>query len=283
VRAPINTSRPVRRGLGITADLDAGLARDLALRCEHLGYHSLWSNDEPTSPGLETLAHFATAAPQLELGVGALPLDRHQPVEIAAEIDRLGLDPAKLWLGIGSGQLRSPIDIVKRAVAELRELLPEQTRIVVAAMRPRLCRLGGTIADGVLLNWMLPAHAAQARRWVQEGADRAGRAVPVVATYVRVAVGSGARQRLRDEERYYRTVNEDHRKHFETMDVQLGSVGVAASARPEVLEGLAPYQSTFDLPIARVLAEHDATSLPAAAIAAAPASAPISDPTRIPK
>ena len=263
------TGTLARRGLGIRAGTDAGLARELAVRCDHLGYHSLWSNDEPASSGLETLAHFATAATQLGLGVGALPLDRHQPIGIAAEIDRLGLDPAKLWIGIGSGQLRSPIEIVQRAVAELRERLPE-TRIVVAAMRPRLCRVGGTIADGILLNWMLPAQTARARRWVQVGADEAGRAVPVVASYVRVAVGSGSLHRLRDEEGYYRNSNEGHRKHFEAMDVQLGSVGVAASARPEVLEGLAPYQSTLDLPIARVLAEHDATSLRTAAIAAAP-------------
>jgi len=266
----MNSSTPIRRGLGITAGLDAGLARDLAVRCQHLGYHSLWSNDEPASPGLETLAHFAAASPQLELGVGVLPIDRHQPVRIAAEVDRLGLDPAKLWIGIGSGQLRSPIEMVRRAVAELRELLQEETRIVVAAMRPRLCRVGGAIADGVLLNWMLPAQAAEASRWVQEGADEAGRRAPVVASYVRVAVGSGSLERLRDEEGYYRNVNEGHRKHFEAMDVQLGSVGVAASTRPEVLEGLAPYHSAVDLPIARVLAEHDAASLRAAAITAAP-------------
>jgi len=266
----VNTSTPICRGLGIAAGLDAGLARDLAVRCEYLGYHSLWSNDEPASLGLETLAHFASAATQLGLGVGTLPLDRHQPVRIAAEIDRLGLDPAKLWIGIGSGQLRSPIEIVQRAVGELRELLPEETRIVVAAMRPRMCRVGGAIADGVLLNWMLPAQAVEARRWVHEGADKAGRAAPVVASYVRVAVGAGSRQRLRDEEGYYRNVNEDHRKHFEAMDVPLGSVGVAASARPEVLEGLVPYHSALELPIARVLAEHDAASLPAVAIAAAP-------------
>jgi alkanesulfonate monooxygenase SsuD/methylene tetrahydromethanopterin reductase-like flavin-dependent oxidoreductase (luciferase family) len=160
----MNTSTPSSRGLGITAGLDAGLARDLAVRCEQLGYHSLWSNDEPAAPGLKTLVHFAAAAPQLELGVGVLPLDRHQPVQIAGEIARLWLDPAKLWIGVGSGQLRAPIHLVQRGVAELRELLPEGTRIVLAAMRPRMCQLGGAIADGVLLNWMLPAQAAQARR-----------------------------------------------------------------------------------------------------------------------
>jgi alkanesulfonate monooxygenase SsuD/methylene tetrahydromethanopterin reductase-like flavin-dependent oxidoreductase (luciferase family) len=266
----MNTSTPSRRGLGITAGLDAGLARDLAVRCAQLGYHSIWSNDEPTSPGLETLAHFAAAAPPLELGVGVLPLDRHQPVQIAGEIARLGLDPAKLWIGVGSGQLRAPIHLVQRAVAELRELLPQGTRIVVAAMRPRMCHLGGAIADGVLLNWMLPAQAAQAHRWVQEGADQAGRVAPIVASYVRVAVGAGSRQRLGDEERHYRNINEAHRKHFDAMDVPLGSVGVAASTRPGVLDGLAPYHAALDLPIARLLTEQDATSLTAAAVAAAP-------------
>ena len=264
------TSTATPRGLGITAGLDAGLARELAARCEHLGYHSLWSNDEPAASGLETLAQFAAAAPRIELGVGILPLDRHQPARIAAEIDRLGIDPAKLWIGIGSGQLRRQVDVLRRAVAELRELLPAETRIVAAAMRPRLCRLGGAVADGVLLNWMLPDHVAEARRRLQEGAHEAGRAAPILASYVRVAVGSGSVQRLRDDERHYRNIDERHRKHFAAMDVPLGSVGVAASTRPEVHEKLAPYHAVLELPIVRVLAHADATSLTAVAEAAAP-------------
>jgi alkanesulfonate monooxygenase SsuD/methylene tetrahydromethanopterin reductase-like flavin-dependent oxidoreductase (luciferase family) len=202
--------------------------------------------------------------------VGVLPLDRHRPDRIAPEIDRLGLDPAKLWIGIGSGRLRPQIDPLRRAVAELRELLPPGTRIVVAAMRARLCRLGGAVADGVLLNWMLPDQLAEARRWVQQGADEAGRAAPIVASYVRVAVGSGSPQRLREEERRYRDINDDHRKHFAAMDVTVGSVGVAASAPPDVRAELAPYQSALDLPIVRVLADADAASLTAVADAAAP-------------
>jgi alkanesulfonate monooxygenase SsuD/methylene tetrahydromethanopterin reductase-like flavin-dependent oxidoreductase (luciferase family) len=265
----MTTSMPARRGLGITAGLEAGLARDLAARCEQLGYHSLWSNDEPTASGLQTLAHLAAGAPQLELGVGVLPLDRHQPPRIAAEIDRLGLDPAKLWIGVGSGQLRRQIDTLERAVAELREILPVETRIVMAAMRPRLCRLGGALADGVLLNWTLPDQVREARRSVQQGADEGRRAAPVVASYVRVAVGSGSRRRLRDEERRYRTINEGHRNHFAAMDVPLGGVGVAASTPLDVQARFAPYQSALDLPIVRVLANPEATSLTAVADAAA--------------
>jgi alkanesulfonate monooxygenase SsuD/methylene tetrahydromethanopterin reductase-like flavin-dependent oxidoreductase (luciferase family) len=266
----MNRSTPIRRGLGISVGLDDRLARDIAVNCERLGYHSLWTNDEPAAAGLETLAQFAAVAPRLELGVGVLPLDRHQPVAIAGKIVRLGLNPAQLWVGIGSGQLSAPIDIMRRAVAELRELLPEGTRIVVAAMRPRLCRLGGEIADGVLLNWMLPAQAAMAHRWVTEGADKVSRPAPLVASYVRVALGPSALQRLRDEESYYRNINEAHRQHFEAMDTPLGSVGVAAATRSEVLDGLAPYDAAVDLPIVRLLAEESATSLRAAALAAAP-------------
>ena len=266
----MNSLTPIRRGLGITAGLDPPLARELAVRCEDLGYHSLWSNDEPASPGLQMLAHFAAGAPQLELGVGVLPVDRHEPAHIASEISRLGLDPAKLWIGVGSGQLRAPMDRMRRAVGELRDLLPDTTRLVVAAMRPRLCALGGAIADAVLLNWMLPAQAAEARRWVQEGASQAGRAGPIVAAYVRVAIGPDSLQRLQAAESKYRNINKAHRRHFNAMDVPLGSVGVAAATRTEALDGLAPYHAALELPIARLVADPDLTSLYTAAAAAAP-------------
>ena len=258
-----------RRGLGVDAGLEPGLTHDLAFRCQGLGFESLWSNDDPGASGLETLAHFAAGAPALELGVGVLPLDRHPPVAIAAAIDRLGLDPARLWLGIGSGALPTQIEPLRRAVAELRELVPG-ARIVIAAMRPRLCRLGGEIADGVLLNWMLPDGAARAREWVREGAAGADRDAPVVASYVRVAVGPGAQARLDAVEGRYRTLTPGQARHFAAMDVPLGSVGVATDTGAEAREGLAAYDAALDLTIARVLAEPEASALGAVADAAAP-------------
>ncbi len=250
--------------LGVTAGLDEPTARELAARCADLGYSSLWSNDEPDAPGLEMLAQFAAGAPQLDLGVGVLPLDRHPPERIVADVERLGLDPARLWLGIGSGRLRPALDPVRAAVAELRARLPD-ARLVVGAMRPALCRLGGALADGVLLNWMLPAHAERARGWVQEGAE--GRTSPTTALYVRVAVGPGATQRLEAEEGRYRTLTA---AHFEAMDVPLGTVGVAAADRRDVTAGLAPYRPAVDLTIVRALAGRDLASLVAVAEAAAP-------------
>ena len=155
---------------------------------------------------------------------------------------------------------------MRAAVAELRRLLPD-ARVVVGAMRPELCRLGGALADGVLLNWMLPAHAERARGWVHEGAAAEGRTPPTTALYVRVAVGPDATQRLHGEEGRYRRLTA---AHFEEMDVPFGTVGVAAAERSEVVEALAPYRQAVDLTIVRVLADGDVSSLVAVAEAAAP-------------
>ena len=115
---------------------------------------------------------------------------------------------------------------------------------------------------------MLPGQAARAREWVHEGAAEQGRAAPIVASYVRVAVGPGARRRLDEEEGFYRTINEGHRKHFAAMDLPVGSVGIAASHQSDVLKALVPYHSALDLPIVRVLG--DTSVLSAVADAAAP-------------
>ena len=157
------TTPATHHAIGVTSGLDAPVAAAFAARCADLGYDSLWANDDPTAPGLEELAHLAAGAPELDLGVGVLPIDRYPPAKIAAEVDRLGLDPAKLWIGIGSGRLRPALEPVRDAVAELRELLPSASRIMVGTMRPKLSRLGGEVADGVLLNWMLPPQADRAR------------------------------------------------------------------------------------------------------------------------
>lgn len=261
------TTPATHHAIGVTSGLDAPVAAAFAARCADLGYDSLWANDDPTAPGLEELAHLAAGAPELDLGVGVLPIDRYPPAKIAAEVDRLGLDPAKLWIGIGSGRLRPALEPVRDAVAELRELLPSASRIMVGTMRPKLSRLGGEVADGVLLNWMLPPQADRARRWVQEGAAAAGRLAPTAALYIRVAVGRGAEERLQHEEGRYRGFDAEH---FAAMNVPLGSVGVAGSGRTEAVEKLAPYRPAVDLPIVRVLAERDLVSLCAVAEAAAP-------------
>jgi alkanesulfonate monooxygenase SsuD/methylene tetrahydromethanopterin reductase-like flavin-dependent oxidoreductase (luciferase family) len=246
----------MERAFGVDAGLAPDVARELAATCATLGYSSLWVNDEPYASGLDTLAHFAAGAPGLPLGVGVLPLHRWPPARIVADVERLGLDPTRLWLGVGSGTVHPQLDAMERTVAELRRLLPN-CRIVLGTIRSRLARLGGAIADAVLLNWMLPATAAAGREWVHDGAQQAARVPPPVALYVRVAVGAGAEGRLRTEELRYRELNDQQRRHFEAMHTPVGSVGIAAADRRRVLEGLAPYEPSVDLTIVRALAPTD--------------------------
>jgi alkanesulfonate monooxygenase SsuD/methylene tetrahydromethanopterin reductase-like flavin-dependent oxidoreductase (luciferase family) len=254
---------------GVTAGLPPDGARALAAECERLGYSSLWSNDAPGAAGLKTLAHFAAGSARIDLGVGVLPLDQHPPERIRADIEKFGLDPARIILGVGSGQLRRQLGPMRDAVASLRELLPA-TRIVVAAMRRRMCLLGGEVADGVILNWMLPDSAAEARSWVHEGAASAVRPAPPVASYVRFAAGPAAVEKVTEEELKYRSIDEGSRRHFEALNAPVGSVGVAVTSRGEAREALRPYQAALDLVIARLPAGCDMESMQLAARAAAP-------------
>ena len=260
------------RGFGVAAGLDADIAREVASRCAELGYSSLWSNDHPMASGLETAAEFAAAAPGLDVGVAVLALDRHEPKDVAAKIAELGLDPERLWVGIGAGFTKRPLGVVREGLEAMRSSLPVGTRITVAAMGPKMCALAGALADGVFFNWMTPEKAAWARERVREGAEEAGRAAPPETLgYVRVAVGPDARDRLVKEESFYRNLHQGYSRHFKALDRELGTVGIAASAREAVQDELASYQRSIDHIVVRALAHADAESLGAVAAAAAPA------------
>jgi alkanesulfonate monooxygenase SsuD/methylene tetrahydromethanopterin reductase-like flavin-dependent oxidoreductase (luciferase family) len=259
------------RGFGIAAGLDPDVAQDVARTCASLGYASLWSNDHPAASGLETIAVFATAAAGLDVGVAVLALDRHSPEEIGAKLGEAGIPAARLWLGIGAGFTKRPLGVVREGLAALREALPADARIVVAAMGPKMCALAGAEADGVFLNWMTPEKAAWARERVHEGAAAAGREPPSVFGYVRVAVGDDAEQRLMKEESFYRQLHQGYIRHFEALGAPAGTVGIAAREPAEVAEKIAEYDA-IDHVVVRALAHADAESLGRLAEAAAPRS-----------
>jgi alkanesulfonate monooxygenase SsuD/methylene tetrahydromethanopterin reductase-like flavin-dependent oxidoreductase (luciferase family) len=256
-----------QRGFGVAAGLDHEVATALAERCAELGYASMWSNDHPGALGLETLAVFAEAAPALDLGVAVMALDRHSPAEIGGEIERLGLDRERLWLGVGAGFSRKPLTRMTDALPELREALPG-VRIVLAAMGPKMCRLAGSSYDGAFFNWMTPAFAASARATVEAGAGPGG--LPPVFGYVRAAVGADAAGRLAKEESFYRDLHDGYRNHFERLGEPQGSVGVAAADRTEVQHKLGAYGDPLDVTVVRGLASARAETMIAVAEAAAP-------------
>ena len=256
------------RGFGVAAGLDPDVARPLAARCAELGYASMWSNDHPGAKGLETLAEFAAAAPRIDLGVAVIALDRTPPEQIAADIERVGLDPARLWLGVGAGFSEKPLTKMRESLPELRERLP-QVRLVLAAMGPKMCALAGAEFDGVFFNWMTPEFAAGARQKVEGGARDADREMPPIFGYVRTAVGPDAAERLAKEESFYRDLHDGYRNHFARLDEPEGTVGVAAAAPTEAQKSLASYEA-LDTVVIRGLASAKVEPMTAVAAAAAP-------------
>jgi alkanesulfonate monooxygenase SsuD/methylene tetrahydromethanopterin reductase-like flavin-dependent oxidoreductase (luciferase family) len=256
------------RGFGVAAGLDPEVAGPLAARCAELGYDSVWSNDHPGAKGLETLAEFAAAAPEVELGVAVIALDRMPPAEIAADIERLGIDKSKLWLGVGAGFSEKPLTRMRESLPELRESLPD-VRLVLAAMGPKMCALAGAEFDGAFFNWMTPEFAARARLQVEAGAEEAGREPPPVFGYVRTAIGPDAAERLAKEESFYRDLHPGYRNHFDRLAEPEGTVGVAAPDADRAKKSLAAY-TALDTIVVRGLASANIEAMSAVAEAAAP-------------
>ncbi len=252
------------RGFGVAAGLDPQVAAPLAERCAQLGYGSMWSNDHPGALGLETLKVFGDAAPDLDLGVAVMALDRHSPADIAGHIDRLGIDRSRLWLGVGAGFSAKPLTKMRDAISDLRTEL-DGVRIVLAAMGPKMCQLAGSDYDGVFFNWMTPDFASAAR----ENVDAGGGSTPPVFGYVRVAVGDDSVARLAKEESFYRDLHDGYRNHFDRLGEPEGTVGVAAADRDSTQVALADY-AALDVTVVRGLASANVEAMTTVAEAAAP-------------
>ena len=256
------------RGFGVAAGLDPEVAVPLAERCAELGYESMWSNDHPGAKGLETLAEFAKGAPTLDLGVGVIALDRTPPDVIAADIDRLGIDPSRLWLGVGAGFSKKPLTAMREALPELHKKLPD-VKLVLAAMGPRMSRLAGSSYDGAFFNWMTPEFAAGKREEVEHGAAESRPETPPIFGYVRTAVGPDAAERLAKEESFYRDLHKGYRDHFDRLAEPEGTVGVAGADAAAVQVALSAY-TAFDTIVVRGLASATLDGMSSVAEAARP-------------
>jgi alkanesulfonate monooxygenase SsuD/methylene tetrahydromethanopterin reductase-like flavin-dependent oxidoreductase (luciferase family) len=121
-----------------------------------------------------------------------------------------------------------------------------------------MAELGGAVADVVLLNWAGPRLASERRRVVEAGAAAAGRTMPRIAAYVRVAVGPGADERLASEQTRYVGYGGSYRR---VIDAQVESgesvIGIAAEEPGGVAPALAGYRSVLDTVVIRGLPAED--------------------------
>jgi alkanesulfonate monooxygenase SsuD/methylene tetrahydromethanopterin reductase-like flavin-dependent oxidoreductase (luciferase family) len=238
-------------GFGVVAGLDPALLAPLAVEVAAFGYGAFWINDSgrPDADGLAGLALVDRVAPTLDLGVGVLPLDRRAIPDIAREVRELGLPLDRLRLGVGSGgEMGRPLGLVRDGVAALREQLPG-ARIFVSALGPKMSRLAGEVADGVLFNWAVPERLALVSGLVEEGARVAGRPPVDRWTYVRAAVGADARDRIEAEGRRYARSG-GYAAAFEAMGVPFAEVGVAGD---DLRDQLSTYRAVVDGVVVRAL------------------------------
>jgi alkanesulfonate monooxygenase SsuD/methylene tetrahydromethanopterin reductase-like flavin-dependent oxidoreductase (luciferase family) len=189
------------RGFGIAGTLDHTVVETVAAAVEEAGYASFWANDSPGGEGLASLAAAARVTKKVDLGVGVIPVDRTTPEEIAARLTELDLPRDRLIVGLGSGGARTGTrELVGRAVTNLKRLTT--VRVYVGALGPRMCRLGGELADGLLLSWLTPKAARETAEVVRQATMDSDRPTPTLVTYLRVGLPAGADKVRQEADRY---------------------------------------------------------------------------------
>src|SRR5437016_5638368 len=135
------------RGFAVAANVKAEVVAAAAREAEGAGYTSFWVNHPGPFDGLGALATAARETRRLGLGIGVIPLHTRGPQSIVEGVRAHALPLDRLWLGVGSPNPKS-LDRVRDGVAALRKEL--RTKLVVAALGPKMCRLAGEIADVIL-------------------------------------------------------------------------------------------------------------------------------------
>lgn len=174
--------------------------------------------DLPFTPSYLPMALMAPHLRQARLGPAGVSLARMAPVDIAADtalvaqLARGGVSVGLVrggWLGdYGIREPDHPLQAIREGVAVIRYMLAGETGglegdiyplaehafspwalpqgthvpILIGSWGPRLCALAGEIADEVKIGGSTnPAMLPLARRWVSQGARRAGRDTGSVA------------------------------------------------------------------------------------------------------
>lgn len=241
------------KGFAVFAGVAPEIIRATAREAEGLGYRSFWVNHPGPVDGLGSLVHAAAETRRVDLGVGVIPLHTRGPEAIADGVRGHALAPERLLLGVGSPNPEA-LKRVRDGVASLRGSL--STRIVVAALGPRMCHLAGEVADGVLFNWLTPEYARRSAELVRAGAAAAKRPPPRLYAYVRVALGPAATERLADEGGRYDSIPAYH-AHFARMGVKPVDTAIAATSADGIRRALAAWDGAVDEVVLRAITARD--------------------------
>jgi alkanesulfonate monooxygenase SsuD/methylene tetrahydromethanopterin reductase-like flavin-dependent oxidoreductase (luciferase family) len=241
------------QGFALFAAAPPDVIRATAREAEALGYTSFWVNHPGSFDGLGALAVAAGQTRRLELGIGVIPLHTRGPESIVQGVRTHTLPLDRLLLGVGSPNPNS-LKRVRDGVAALRREL--QTRVVVAALGPKMCALAGEVADGVLLNWVTPDYARRSADIVREAASKAGRKAPKVFAYVRLAMGAASAAKLQEEGDRYNAIPA-YGANFARIGVKPVETGIVADTPQAVAKALALWRGAVDEVVIRAITAAD--------------------------
>ncbi|HEV8474780.1 MAG TPA: LLM class flavin-dependent oxidoreductase [Methylomirabilota bacterium] len=240
-------------GFALAANTAADVIAAAAREAEALGYSSFWVNHPGPFDGLGALAGAARATRVIPLGIGVIPLHTRGPASIVEGVRTHALPLERLWLGVGSPNPKS-LDRVRDGIAALRKEL--RTKLVVAALGPKMCRLAGEVADGVLFNWLTPEHAKASAALVRDGAAAAKRPTPRLVAYVRLALGAASAGRLAEEAGRYAAIPA-YGANFARMGVKPEDTAIAADTPEAIGRALARWRGVVDEVVLRAITPRD--------------------------
>jgi 5,10-methylenetetrahydromethanopterin reductase len=210
--------------LGLSPREPAERFAELAGTAEKMGVDAVWVIDSQLAmkDAYVALALIARETARLRIGPGVTNLiTRHETVVANAMATLASIAPGRLQVGVGAGDSavfpigRRPLGVrdLGEGVRRLRSLLEGETvpgdgaglrlsfapdpqpPIYLAASQPRMLRLAGAVADGVIVMGPADRETVEMQlRHVDEGAVEAGRAPSAVFRdlWVTLSIGPGA-------------------------------------------------------------------------------------------
>ena len=241
------------RGFGIDATVPLDVAAEVAVQAESAGYSSFWVNGSPPDKALDIIERAAENT-NLDLGVGVFHLPTISTEELISEVRRRGLPQDRLWLGVGSSRRPGALAEVRGAVETLRSEL--ESRVVTAAVGPKMTALAGQVADSVIYTWWIASDVERSQVMLEQGAASVGRDTPSVVSYIRCALLPQAAAAVAKRADVYGAIPH-YQAVFARNEMSAADTVVTGTSRAELLPDVEAEESVLDHPVIRAIPAAD--------------------------